>query len=85
MEDCAARDDNCCFVGIVDVDFVFVKDCNVVCVDELGDAEERVAFDSWQDVHVFCRMAHVVMEFVHFACLLYLVVGHAEGLVQLLS
>jgi hypothetical protein len=84
-EDCAARDNNGCFVCIVDVDFVLVKDCNVVCVDELGDAEERVAFNSWYDVYVLCGVAHNVMEFFHVACLFHLAVGHAEDLVRLLS
>ena len=46
LEDSATRDDDFCFVGIVDVDFVLVKDCNVVCVRELWDAEERVALNS---------------------------------------
>ncbi len=36
-----------CFVGVVDVYIVLVKDRNVVCVDELWDAEERVMFDTW--------------------------------------
>jgi hypothetical protein len=40
------RDDNGCFVCIVDVDFVLVEDCDVVCIDELRDAEERVVFNS---------------------------------------
>ena len=84
-EDCAARDDDGYFVCIIDVDFVLVKDCNVVCVGKLGDAEERFAFNSWYDVYVLCRVAHVMMEFVYVACLFHLTVRHAENLVQLSS
>ncbi len=46
-EYCAARDGDDCFVGVVDIDFVFVKNRNLVCIDELWDAEEGVAFNSW--------------------------------------
>ena len=46
-EYCAARDGDDCFDGVVDVDFVFVKNRNLVCIDELWDAEEGVAFNSW--------------------------------------
>ena len=60
-ENCTPRDDNCCFVGIVDVDFVLVKNCNLVGVCKFWDAEERVPFDPLYDVHVLCRMAQVVL------------------------
>jgi hypothetical protein len=73
------------FVGVVDVYFILVEDCNVVCINELGDAEERVVLNTWYDVHVLCGMAHVMLEFIHVVCLLHLAVGHAEGLVRLLS
>ena len=79
------RDSDCCFVGAIKVGFILVKDQYVVCVDELGDAKERVAFGSWHDVHIACGRAHVMMEFIHVTCLLLLAGGHAEGLVQLLS
>ncbi len=74
-----------CLVCIVDVDLVLVKDCGVVCINELGDAEERVAFDSWYNVYVLCGVAHVVMEFVYVTCLFHLAIGYAEDLVQLSS
>ncbi len=51
------------------------------CADELGDAEEKVLFDSWHNTHILCGMAHVKMMFVYFACLLHLSIGHVEGLV----
>ena len=60
-ENCTSRDYNCCFVGVVDVDFVFVENRNVVGVSELRDAEEGVSFDSGDDVHVFRGMAYVVL------------------------
>jgi hypothetical protein len=84
-EYCAARDSDDCFVGAVDVDFVFVKNCNVVCVDELWDAEEEVGFNSLHNVYVLCGVADVVMEFIHIASFLHLAVGHAESFVRLLS
>ncbi len=34
-EYCAVRDGDDCFVGIVDVDFVFVENHSVVCIDKL--------------------------------------------------
>ena len=61
MENCTSRDYNCCFVGVVDVDFVLVKNCDVVGVSELGDAEEGVSFDFGDDVHVLRGMAYVVL------------------------
>ncbi len=79
------RDDDFCFVGVVDVYFILVKDRNVVCIDELGDAEERVVLDIWYNVHVLCGMVHIMLEFIHVICLLHLAVWHAEGLVQLSS
>ena len=60
-ENLAPRDNNCCFVGVVDVDFIFVKNRNVVGIGELRDADEGVAFDSGDDVHVLCGMAYVVL------------------------
>jgi hypothetical protein len=84
-EDPAARDNDGCFVCIVDVDFIIVKDYNVVCMDKLGDAEERVVINSWYDVFILCWVAHVVMEFVYVACLFHLAIGHGENLVQLSS
>ncbi len=56
-ENRAPRDDKCCFVGVVDVDFVLVENRNVVGVCKFWDAEERIPFDSWYDVHVLCGMA----------------------------
>ncbi len=84
-EDCTTRDNDFCFVGIVDVDFVLVEDRNVVWVRELLDAEERVTLDSRHNVYILCWMAHVVLKFVHVACLLYFTIGHVEGLVRLAS
>jgi hypothetical protein len=75
LEDCAVRDNDGCFVCVVDVDFVLVKDCNVVCIDKLGDAEERVAFNSWHNVYILCRVAYTVMEFVYVACLFHSPLG----------
>ena len=60
-ENLARRDDNYCFVGIVDVDFVLVENRNVVGVCKFWDAEERVSFDPRYDVHVLCRMAQFVL------------------------
>ena len=79
------RDDDFCFVGIVDVDFILVRDCNVVCIRELWDAEERVALNSRHNVYILCWMVHVMLKFVHVACLLHFTIGHAEGLVRLAS
>ncbi len=79
------RGDDFCFVGVVDVDFVLVKDRNVVWVRKLWDAEERVALNSRHDVYILCWMAHVVLKFVHVACLLHFTIKHAEGLVRLVS
>ncbi len=75
------RVDDFCFVGVVDVDFVLVKNCNVVCVHGLWDAEESVALNSRHDVHILCWMAHIMLEFVHVAGLLHFTIVHAEGLV----
>ncbi len=60
---------------------VLLASCNVVCIDKLGDAEERVTLNTWYNVHVLCGMAHVMLEFVHVVCLLHLAGEHAEGLV----
>jgi hypothetical protein len=84
-EYCTARNGDDCFVGVVGVDFVFVKNHNVVCIDELWDAEEGVTFNSWHDVHVLCGVVDVMMEFIHVACFLHLTVGHADSFVRLLS
>jgi hypothetical protein len=36
-------------------------------------------------VYILCWMAHVVLKYVHVACLLHFTIGHAEGLVRLAS
>ncbi len=79
------RDDDFCFVGVVDIDFILVKDGDVVCIHKLWDAEERVALDFWHDVYILCWMVHVMLKFVHVACLLHFTIGHVEGIVRLAS
>ena len=70
-------------VCVEDIHLVFVEDSNVICVDEFGYAEQRVAFDGWYDVYVPGWRSQAVMECVHCSGRLNQSIGHSESFVGL--
>ena len=66
-QDCFSCDAYFCVVGVVDVHFFAVKDCDVACCGKFGGAEKGVAGDGGDDVDVFCWLLDVVMQLVDIA------------------
>ena len=65
-QNCFSCDDYFSVVGVVDVHFFAIKNCDVACCGEFGDAEKGIFVDGWDDVHIFCRLADVVVQVLDF-------------------
>ena len=66
-QNCFSCDAHICIVGVLDVHFFAIKNCDVACCGKFGGAEKGVAGDGGDDVNVFCWLLDVVMQLVDIA------------------